>query len=312
MTLHESRDDRRGPGPPHLRAEPRRGLRHPLRRRPALPVAAVLGGEPGRPGRDRASTPGGCPPQSRLPQTALALIMGGAVGQPDRPRAPGLRDRLRGRVLGPPPLAGLQRRRLRDLASASCLLVLDILRTPADGRARPRPRRRAAGGGTASRAMYPAPLHPPRLRPARTPHRSPHAPHLRRPARHRLPGRALGGRPAGRSAGLDAARVTDMAVYVLIAGLVGPSSCSWSWSGTTTRSNPRELLLARAERRRLLRRPARRLPGGLVVRAAARARRLAHRGRARARRRHRPGHRPAGLLRRRLLLRQARRACPGP
>ena len=53
MDLHESRADRRRPRPPHLRPQPRRGVRDPLRRRPALPVAAVLGHQHRRPRRHR-------------------------------------------------------------------------------------------------------------------------------------------------------------------------------------------------------------------------------------------------------------------
>ena len=64
----EPRDRDRRPRAPHLRAEPRRRLRHPLRRRPALPVVAVLGGQPARPGRDRASTPGACPRRAGCPR----------------------------------------------------------------------------------------------------------------------------------------------------------------------------------------------------------------------------------------------------
>ena len=310
--------DRGRPLEPQPRAQPGGGLRHPLRRRPALPGAALLGPEPDRPRRHR---------RLRLPSSRR------------RPGCPASRS----------PSCWGGRWATSSTASASAtsvdfvhvywrqyqwpdfnvadsaitmgvtLLILDILRSPPS-------RTRAPGGHdgdglfrredrlTCTRSLFTIPGFPPS--------ESQWLPNwLHGPftlhtyglllAVAFLAGLWVASRQAKR-AGLDANRVTDMAVWVLIAGLVGRQAHAPRRGLEAVLDGHRlRAPVPLPERRGLLRRPARGNAHGLVVRAPLRAARLAHRRRARPRGRDRPGHRPPGLLRRRAAATASPRACPG-
>jgi phosphatidylglycerol:prolipoprotein diacylglycerol transferase len=174
------------------------------------------------------------PAAARLPRVALALVLGGAVGN--------LLDRLRLGYVVDFVHVYWRDHQWPDFNVADSaitvgvtLLVLDILRSPGPGSTRPRPR---PGGST---DMHPRLLTIPAIE---------------------LLGRSIGpftlhtygvllalaflvglwviSRQAKR-AGLDANRITDMAVWVLIAGLVGAKlllvAVDWRYFGR----NPREI-----------------------------------------------------------------------
>ena len=76
-------------------------------------------------------------------------------------------------------------------------------------------------------------------------------------------------------AGLDAGRITDMAVWVLIAGLRRREAAAGRRGLALLPAQPAGAAVHLPERRRLLRRPDRRRPRGLAVRAPPPAARLA-------------------------------------
>ncbi len=106
--------------------------------------------------------------------------------------------------------------------------------------------------------------------------------------------------------GLDAGRVTDMAVWVLIAGLVGAKALLLAVDWRYFSRNPRELLSLFQSGGVFYGGLLAGHPGGLALRAPLPASGLADGRRAGARRRDRPGDRAARLLLGRLLLGQAR------
>ena len=101
-------------------------------------------------------------------------------------------------------------------------------------------------------------------------------------------------------AGLDAGRIADMAVYVLIAGLIGARLMLLAVDYKYYANNPRELV-SMLQSGGVFYGGSWRPGRGPLFRAALRPARLGHRGRARARCRHRPEHRPPRLPGRGLL-----------
>ena len=110
---------------------------------------------------------------------------------------------------------------------------------------------------------------------------------------------------AGARAGLDANRVLDLGIYIIIAALVGAKLLLLIVDFDYFRRQPAETVDAGAVRRRVLRRPDPRGRRGPLVHPQAPAAVLDDRRRVRAGHRARPRGRPLRLPVRRLLLRQA-------
>ena len=115
-----------------------------------------------------------------------------------------------------------------------------------------------------------------------------------------------------RKRGLDAARVMDLGIYIIVSALVGAKLLLVIVDADHFLREPARPAVAGPLGRRVLRRADPRRAGRALVRAQAPAADVAHRRRDRAGHRVRPRRRPARLLPGGLLLRPRDRPCRGP